>query len=1038
MSGKLVLAACLVLFAVGAGADGYTTMGDLDSYEEDGQTVVFNCVGGTVRVSFLREGLVRVHMSPSGVFPEDSLHLEENGPYAMVTYSWPGVSYQIAEVFDENMAADVYRIDAGELIVKVRKRPFKLGFYDAENRLLVKEKAGASDAGLGYVNSRVYETMELGADEHFFGGGGHNHALDMRGHYMTCYASELQNFGADGGFPVPFFMSSRGYGIFFNNLDDDVTLDMGTRDGEYTIEGTSGGMEGWDMDYYFIHGPRFEDILKRYTDIVGRPMLPEKWFFGHMQSKCCDWYTAEVVEVANKYRGGDWPCDVLIVDAQALTSGIEWSMGFSDPNGMFDVLDGSGFKMCLSQALHKNIYDWKVYDPTVKASWDDYWSLTAPRVNDGVAFWWQDNSERFPSYSGSEMFANGYESHELFGSLWAKNVTDGMEAMGLYGRPVLSRGGPIGGHRYIIPWPGDMGNGLDYLEVDLNFMRNAGLSAYPYSTVDLGGFRDNNPLEEQNVIRRMINIVPLVPICRAHGTGSDGAILPWQMTVEQQDLYRYYLKLRYRLHPYLYSSAIESHLTGRPMLGSLVFDYQDDVRTYDKDYHFMIGRQILVAPVMSRTEEWSVYLPQGRWVHYWSGRKYEGGQIVKVSAPLYGRDGLPMFVKSGAIIPMMPEMSYIYEKTREPITLDVYPDEGAQSSYVMYDCSDVRGPFSETTFTCAVADGNDIEISIADSDSAYELWVHCREVGSASVVVDGKVLTELSDKSGYDGADEGWYYGVGCFYGSGKVVTLNVKIPRNSGPHVIGLHGFLPLSTPLLPQRPSPVNLRVDIGPHGQRIKAGWIEWSESGDPGGSVSRSNLGGTEVDATIEKTEGEALGFRRVNNPDALLGELVHIDNSDGGLRLVLSDLEAGEYVMTTHHNVIWMSGAWDEIDIDVDGVLKVDNLRMSEAARDVVSSAKAVFGFSSSGDDVRITFTPQGVGPWRNVALNGFEIAEVCRVCGDFNGSGVVDFADLSVFVLDWLWSGKAGGYAWGDIDCDGRVWFVDFARFAQQWMGACP
>jgi len=412
---------CILLLTV-TGACGYRIVGDVESIDEDGHTLTFSCSNGKVKLSFLTEDLVRVHMSPDGVFPVDDLHLDENGPYAVVTYTWPGVSYQISELFDADSGADVYRIQAGRIVVKVRRQPFKLAFYNEAGQLLVKEKDGTVDAGLGYTGPWVFETMELPADEHFFGFGAHNHSLDMRGHSMTCHASELQNKGWDGGFPVPFLLSSRGYGIFFNNLDDDVTLRMGTRPGEYSFDGTSGGKEGWDMDYYLIYGPRFESILKRYTDIVGRPMLPEKWFFGHMQSKCCDWMGPDVVEVANRYRDGDWPCDVVILDTQGLSSGFEWSLGFGDPNTVFDSLDRLGLRMGVSEALHASIYNWTRYDPTIKTIWDDYWSLHVPRVQDGVAFWWQDNSERYGGYSGIETFANGYESHELFGSLWAKNT----------------------------------------------------------------------------------------------------------------------------------------------------------------------------------------------------------------------------------------------------------------------------------------------------------------------------------------------------------------------------------------------------------------------------------------------------------------------------------------------------------------------------------------------------------------------------------------------------------------------------------------
>ena len=764
----------------------YTMVGNVSSYEKDSYNITFNCETGKVRLSFLRDDLVRVHMAPDGNFPADDLHLDENGPYAVATYDWPGVAYKVSEGFDFDLEGFVYTIRAGKLVVKVRKQPFKLAFYDASAKLLVMEKEGIVDAGLGHSGSKVYETMHLPDDEHFFGFGAYNNPLDMRGKKMVCYAKELERHHKSGGFPVPFFYSNRGYGIFFNNLDDDVTFEMGTTEGEYSFSATSGGKEGWDMDYYLIYGPHFDAILKRYTDIVGKPILPEKWLLGHIQHHCCDWKASTVMEVAKKYREGDWPCDVLIMDHQALAKDFEWDKSYENFKQMYEYIDKKGFKTAFSCALFDDLYDWKTYDPTVEADVKKYWAMHVLRVKDGMDFWRQDNSERSSNYTGLKTFANSYESHELFGSLWAKNVVEGMESMGLYGRPVISRGGPIGGHRYIIPWPGDTPHGLQFLDIDLNFVRNGGLAGYSSISVDLGGFIDRGkgkPLEEHNVIRRVINMVPIIPISKLQGAGDASAKLPWLLTAGQQDLHRYYLKLRYRLLPYRYSCAIEAHLTGRPILAPLVFDYQDDKNTYDKDFHFMLGRQILVAPVMEKTDKWNVYLPKGRWVHYWTGKEYKGGQIVVVNAPLYGKDGLPMFVKAGAIIPMMPEMSYIYEKPPDPITLDVYPDEGRPSRWVMYDCKTVKSPIKETIFECS-EDAKEIKVVISRSNVAYELWVH-HDKSPASVVADSTTLPKVKDKSGYDTIEEGWFYGPGCFYGSDNIKTLNIKISKSSKSHLI-------------------------------------------------------------------------------------------------------------------------------------------------------------------------------------------------------------------------------------------------------------
>jgi len=783
------LALAVVLLVVTDAVAAYTIMGDVSSTRRDGYNVTFECENGRVRLSFLTDDLVRVHMAPGrGDFPADTLHLDENGPYAVITYNWPGAKYEISEEFDSSLEGFVYKIRLRRLVVKVRKQPFKLAFYDARGKLLLKEKEGIVGVGLGYAESKVYETMALGEDEHFFGFGAHNHPLDMRGRSIVCSAKELESKAATGGFPVPFFFSSRGYGIFFNNLDDDVTFKMGTTPGEYSFEGTSGQMEGWDMDYYLIYGPKFEKIMKRYTAIVGKPILPARWLFGHIQHHCCDWTDDRVMEVARKYREGDWPCDVLLMDWQALTKDFAWAPEFEDYKKMYDFIDERGFKTAYSCALfHSDLYDWKKYDPTVEQTCAEYWALHSPRVLDGMDFWRQDNSERSSKYTDLEKLANGYEAHELFGSLWAKNVVEGMEKLGLYGRPVISRGGPIGGHRYIIPWPGDLSHGLEFLEMDLNFVRNGGLAGYASIAVDLGGYTDRggkDPLEEQNIVRRTIDIIPIIPISKFQGSGDRSAKLPWLLSPQQQDLIRHFLKLRYRLHPYIYSSAIEANLTGRPILAALVFDYQDDPETYDKDFHFMFGRQILVAPVTRRTERWDVYLPKGKWVHYWTGERYVGGQAVTVDAPLYEGAGLPMFVKAGAIIPMMPEMSYIYEKPPEPVTLDIYPEKGEASSYVMYDRETPKSsPLRTTTFRCSEGEGK-IEISIGPSEVAYELWVHCGKE-PAVVTADSKKLAKLKDKAAYDSAKVGWYYGRGCFYGSDSIETLNVKLAKGSKAHTV-------------------------------------------------------------------------------------------------------------------------------------------------------------------------------------------------------------------------------------------------------------
>jgi len=766
----------------------YTQMGTITSLDKDGYNITFNCENGKVKVSFLTDNLVRVHMSPDGNFPPDDLHLDQNGPYFIVNYDWPGVKYTISEEFDYDLEGDIYKISAGQLIIKVRKTPFKITFADKFANTIISEKPGLVNAGLGYAGSKVFETMSADDDEHFFGFGAYNNPLDVRGVKMVCYARELEKHHRSGGFPTPFFYSSNGYGIFFNNLDDDVTFEMVTTPGEYSFSATSGKMEGWDMDYYFIYGPKFSTILKTYIDIVGKPILPEKWYFGHIQHHCCTWLADTVMQAADKYRQGDWPCDVLIMDHQALKKNLEWDVGYENYKQMYKHIDEKGFKTSFSTALFDDIYDWKKYDPTVPEIVEHYWSLHVPVVIDGMDFWRQDNGERSMNYTGKTHLANGYEAHNLFGALWAKNLVEGQEQMSLYGRPVIARGGPIGGHRYILPWSGDTPHGLEFIDIDINYIRGGGLAGYSSISVDLGGFKNRGQadgLEEQTVVRRIIDFEPFVPISKYQGDGDASSTLPWLLTKKQQDLLRYYLKLRYRTLPYRYSAAIEAHLTGRPILAPLVFDYQDDENTYDKDFHLLMGKSILVAPVTEDTDKWSVYLPAGKWTNYWTGDQFTGPQTVNVDAPLYGNNSLPMFIKAGAIIPMMPDMAYIYEKAPDPITLDIYPDYSADSKYTLYDADSPKTPLkvTKTEFTCAT-NGDKITVSISPSKVAYQLSLHCN-TAPTKVILDGKAIPIFKNLADYNKAKKGHYFGAGIFYGSDSVKTLNIKFPKDKGSRTI-------------------------------------------------------------------------------------------------------------------------------------------------------------------------------------------------------------------------------------------------------------
>lgn len=793
-----------------------TGLGKILSFEQkkpDNYSVTFNCENGRVRLSFLKSDIIRVHMAPAGKeFPKDDLHLDKGGPYAVIKYDWsPGAVYQFAETQSS------YKINAGEFVTVIDKNPFRLHFFNRSGDCILEE---SEKTGLSFFADTVKAVMNSASNEHFVGGGAYKHFLDMKGSKLVCEPSELGEMDRGGGFPVPWFMSSRGYGLFFNNLSPDATLDF-RNEATYSFYAKSGAKEGWDMDFYLFYGPKIEKIIKGYIEVVGKPCLPEKWYFGYMQSECCGGDPNVKNIWADKYRSNRWPCDVFIEDLQGFKQNMDWNRpGYPE---MLKNIHAQGFKFGISLPLFRNWWEWKDWDPTDINQRKAYTDTLKKRIPDGIDFIWMDNSER-ADYWTKKKELNGYPTNSLYGSLWSTANIKAFEDLGLYGRPSISRGGPVGGHRYNVVWPGDIHIGFERLDTDLDWFRNSGLSAYVATTVDLSGFwfeegGDNkidvtgiwNPAtgkfstnEHVNRIRRFIDVLMVYPIARMHGgcmSEPDNcfATKPWFLSENEEKLFRHYLNLRYRLFPYIYSAAIEGHLTGRPILGSLVWDYQNDDQTFKQDYEFMFGRNMLVAPVICKEkvyktpiDEWSVYLPanSGKWVHYWSGQKYDAGTgtTITVKAPLEGKDGLPLFIREGAIIPMMPQMQYIYEVAPEPVTLEIFPKPNNTSDYTLYDCD--KGsrllPFpqldsySSTLIKCE-DNKSEIRLSIGKSQNIYEIVLHL-DKKPLKIMADGMTIKEVDNQGTYKSVTEGSFFGPDLIRGTDfSIPAVHIKYTMKKG-----------------------------------------------------------------------------------------------------------------------------------------------------------------------------------------------------------------------------------------------------------------
>ena len=367
--------------------------------------------------------------------------------------------------------------------------------------------------------------------------------------------------------------------------------------------------------------------------------------------------------------------------------------------------------------------------PDARRWWGD---LHRAYLDFGVAGIWTDMNEPadFIDQTGKNQidvvsYDEGQNSthaknRNVFALLMARATFEGLERLQPDKRPyVITRAAYAGIQRYSTMWTGDTVSSWDSLALSLPMFQTLGLSGQPFVGSDVGGFigRGNGEL-----LVRSYQVSFLAPFCRNHKTIDGYDQEPWRFGQYYEDIIRKYLKLRYELLPFLYTTLEEAHRTGVPPFRPLLLNYQSDPNTYNLDDQFMIGTDLLVAPIFAAGQtQRLVYLPRGTWYDFWSKKRYSGGTMIWVEAPL---DVVPMFVRGGAIIPKWPSMNHVNEKARNPITFEIYPDDKGQARTVLYEDDGSspqykQGVFRRTAIEVSRAAGG-YEVRLALPVGSYE------------------------------------------------------------------------------------------------------------------------------------------------------------------------------------------------------------------------------------------------------------------------------------------------------------------------------
>ena len=463
------------------------------------------------------------------------------------------------------------------------------------------------------------------------------------------------------------------------------------------------------LDYVVFYGPSADNVIATYRNLSGNaPMFP-KWAYGFWQ--CRERYTSgsHLVETIKEFRKRQLPVDVIVQDWQ-YWGDRGWGVpqfdekNYPNPAGFIKELHdlNAHFNISIWSNPDKNSTIGKEYVaknrfiPNTK--WLDYFNpetrkeywntLKVNMFDNGVDSWWMDAVEpENDALKGEKTHIGAGDFYRLtYPLMVSQAVYEGQRESSSDKRVcILTRSAFSGQQRYgVINWSGDIGYTWDVFRNQIVAGLNFSITGLPYWTTDIGGFfrpgRSQYTDEKYHeLLTRWYQWGTFNPIFRMHGYQTETE--PWKFGQKVEDNMRKMLNLRYRLLPYIYSEAWQVTKKGSTIMRPLVMDFNGDTAAVNRQFQYMFGKSILVAPVTESSKtEWNVYLPKAAgWFDFWTGKLFKGGQKVKTDAPL---DRIPLFVKAGSIIPMGKIIQSTAEKSD---TLEIRIYKGANGEFTLYE-----------------------------------------------------------------------------------------------------------------------------------------------------------------------------------------------------------------------------------------------------------------------------------------------------------------------------------------------------------------
>lgn len=724
----------------------------------------------TVEISAPMPGVIRVrayhYKGAKRNAPEFALHLPEDTELDVVD------------------SEEELRVKSGHAELVIEKKDWKMTYYSGGVK---RCSSGMRDLaymktdwkGDAYVKSSdtdayMRQQLSLGVGELIYG-------LGERFTPFIKNGQTVDMWNEDGGTStelsyknIPFYLSNKGYGIFVNHPEK-VSFEVASE----AVNKVEFSVPGELLDYFYIDGPTMKDVLRRYTDLTGKPALPPAWTFGLWLSTSftTNYDEATVMSFIEGMLERGIPLKVFHFDCFWMKD-FHWSdfiwdeRVFADPGGMLRRIKAKGLKVCVwinpyigqestlfDEGMEKgyflkrpdgSVWQWDMWQPGMAIV--DFTNQDACRwytqkleklLDMGVDCFKTDFGERIPTDC---VYFNGMDPvkmHNYYTYLYNQTVFELLERkLGKNKAVLFARSATAGGQKFPVHWGGDCWSDYESMEQSLRGGLSLQMSGFGFWSHDIGGFESTST---PDVYKRWCAFGLLSSHSRLHGSNSYR--VPWAYDEEAVDVVRFFTRLKARLMPYLWRAAITAHKEGIPVMRAMVLEFEKDRMCQYLDKQYMLGDSLLVAPIFNEEGMGEFYLPDipegGRWTEFFTGRPQQGGSWYREH---YDYCSIPLFVRPNTILPLgavddTPEYDYskdvtlrIYELTGEARVI-ICDQQGKPSL-------EARAVRKEHSITIEVEAGQEYRIELIN--------LQAKAVEGAEMTVEGQnTILRQYVKNGY-------------------------------------------------------------------------------------------------------------------------------------------------------------------------------------------------------------------------------------------------------------------------------------------------